>query len=251
MAQFVECLRGMGDACRALEFPIVSGNVSLYNESKATGGGSAILPTPAIGGVGLLDDWETSASIGLRGNLDYIVVIGGGEPELGQSLWLEVCHGRREGQVPATDLALERKAGECIRELIRLGLVGAVHDCSDGGLAVAVAEMALAGGFGAVIESGFTPVSWEAQRFFFAEHQGRYVCTIAGQDTLERVRTLVEQRGLSFVNVGATIDSKQLEFGGPRPGDSAWFGSVTLADLRAAHEGFLPKLMTGELAPAA
>src|SRR5215203_3463153 len=108
MAQFVECLRGMGDACRALDFPIVSGNVSLYNESKATGGGSAILPTPAIGGVGLLEDWEKSATIAFKAKDQAIVVLGGNSLEaldaeeglgefgsaLGQSIWLREIHGR-------------------------------------------------------------------------------------------------------------------------------------------------------------
>src|SRR5918995_1420294 len=118
MAQFVGCLEGMADACRALDFPIVSGNVSLYNESKATGGGSAILPTPAIGGVGLLDDWEKSATIGFKDEGHAIVLIGHSDSHVGQSLWLEVCHGRREGTPPPVDLAAERRAGECLRRLI-------------------------------------------------------------------------------------------------------------------------------------
>src|SRR5215213_7156092 len=148
MAQIVGCLEGMADACRALAFPIVSGNVSLYNESKATGGGSAILPTPAIGGVGLLEDYGKMATIGFKAEGQNIVLIGDGEAHLGQSLWLEVCHNRREGAAPPVDLAAERRAGECIRQLIRDGLVTAVHDCSDGGVAVAIAEMALASGLG-------------------------------------------------------------------------------------------------------
>src|SRR4051794_34732790 len=133
MAQFVEALRGMGEACRGLDFPIVSGNVSLYNESKAAGGGSAILPTPAIGGVGLLDDWSKSASIAFKGAGDHLVLIGHSDSHVGQSLWLDVCHGRREGAPPPVELAAERRAGECIRRLIADGLVSAVHDCSDGG----------------------------------------------------------------------------------------------------------------------
>src|SRR5687768_1804512 len=148
MAQFVECLRGMGEACRALDFPIVSGNVSLYNESKATGGGSAILPTPAIGGVGLLDDWEKSATIAFKSAGESIVLIGHSDSHVGQSLWLEVCHGRRDGPPPPVDLAAEKRAGECVRKFIADGLVSAVHDCSDGGAAVALAEMALAGNIG-------------------------------------------------------------------------------------------------------
>src|SRR5690606_17219486 len=99
MAQFVGCLEGMAEACRALDFPIVSGNVSLYNESKATGGGSAILPTPAIGGVGWLDDWEKSATIGFKAEGEAICVVGNraGSGHLGQSLWLRDVQGRTDG----------------------------------------------------------------------------------------------------------------------------------------------------------
>src|SRR5207237_2583995 len=108
MAQFVECLRGMGDACRALDFPIVSGNVSLYNESKATGGGSAILPTPAIGAVGLLNDWEKSATIGFKAEGQVVLLIGdppmqrSGLPagHLGQSIWLSEIQRRSDGPPP-------------------------------------------------------------------------------------------------------------------------------------------------------
>ena len=94
MAQIVGCLEGMADACRALDYPIVSGNVSLYNESKATGGGSAILPTPAIGGVGVLEDVSKMATIGFKGEGQAIYVISGREPQLGQTLWLREVHGQ-------------------------------------------------------------------------------------------------------------------------------------------------------------
>ena len=97
MAQFTGCLEGMGDACRALDFPIVSGNVSLYNESKATGGGSAILPTPAIGGIGLLKDWTKNSTIAFKGVGDIILAVGEWKGHLGQSIWLRECHGREDG----------------------------------------------------------------------------------------------------------------------------------------------------------
>ena len=97
MAQIVEALRGMAEACVALDYPIVSGNVSLYNESKATGGGSAILPTPAIGGVGLMDDHEKMATIGFKAEGEMIVLLCHGHGLLGQSLWLRELHGREAG----------------------------------------------------------------------------------------------------------------------------------------------------------
>ena len=191
----------------------------------------------------MLEDWEKSATIAFKAPGQNVVLIGGGETHLGQSLWLEVCHGRCEGTAPPVDLTAERRAGECIRRLIRDGLLTAVHDCSDGGLAVAVAEMALAGGYGAAIEY----VDCDAADVF-GEHQGRYVCTVANSDA-ERVKQIVEEQGLSCRFVGGTAGTPALEFGA-RPGDTSHFGTVSLADLRAAHEGFVPKLMGADAALA-
>ena len=170
MGQIVGCLEGMGDACRALDFPIVSGNVSLYNESKATGGGSAILPTPAIGGVGLMQDHETMATIAFKNEGDAIWLIGSAGTHLGQSLWLREIHGREDGPPPPVDLAAERAAGEAVRALIAAGKATAVHDVSDGGFLVALAEMAMASGLGADVAQLDAAAA-------FGEDQGRYVVT--------------------------------------------------------------------------
>jgi phosphoribosylformylglycinamidine synthase II len=238
MAQFVEALRGMGDACRALDFPIVSGNVSLYNESKATGGGSAILPTPAIGGVGLLGDWEKSATIAFKAEGEAIVLIGHSDSHVGQSLWLDVCHGRRDGTPPPVDLAAEKRAGECVRNLIAEGLVTAVHDCSDGGAAVAVAEMALAGNMG--LEMTIVEQIPNPGAILFGEDQGRFIVTSSDE---AQVRAAANAAGLFAVNIGTTGgDSLRFDLlsrGGVQ--------SVSLTGLRAAHEGFFPALMASEL----
>ena len=184
MAQIVECLRGMGDACRALDYPIVSGNVSLYNESKATGGGSAILPTPAIGGVGIIDDHEKMATIGFKAEGEVIWVLGepmhGGQ-DIGQSLWLRESHGREAGTAPLVDLIAERRNSEFIRSMIAQGQVTAVHDISDGGLAVALTEMALAGGIGADVQRFFTR-NWS----YFSENQARYIFTTAEDANIQQ-----------------------------------------------------------------
>jgi phosphoribosylformylglycinamidine synthase len=237
MAQFVEALLGMGDACRALDFPIVSGNVSLYNESKATGGGSAILPTPAIGGVGLLEDWEKSVGIAYQEG-ENLVLIGHSDSHVGQSLWLDVCHGRRDGAPPPVDLAAEKRAGELIRRLARESVVSAIHDCSDGGAAVAVAEMALAANIGMTMT--VVPQIPNVGAILFGEDQGRYIVATCDPD---RVRQLASEAQLFAVEIGLT-GGDELVFdlvdrGGPQ--------SVPLADLRAAHEGFFPALMQGEL----
>ncbi|HYI42558.1 MAG TPA: AIR synthase-related protein, partial [Sphingomicrobium sp.] len=240
MAQFVECLRGMGDACRALDFPIVSGNVSLYNESKATGGGSAILPTPAIGGVGLLEDWQKSANIAFKGTGDILVVIGLRGGHLGQSVWLRDVQGRKDGPPPPVDLEMERRTGEFVRQQIRAGALTAVHDVADGGLAVAIAEMALAGNIGALIQpSG----RGHSAKQFFAEDQGLYVATIDDGHLLN-VLTGADAAGVQIEPIGRTAGQRlifELE-------DSDY--CVTLADLRAAHEGFFPKLMGTDAALA-
>ncbi|NUR14484.1 MAG: phosphoribosylformylglycinamidine synthase subunit PurL, partial [Bradyrhizobium sp.] len=240
MAQIVGCLTGMSEACVALDMPIVSGNVSLYNESKATGGGSAILPTPAIGAVGLMDDWSNSATIAFKDEGEHLVLIGHSKSHVGQSLWLDVCHGRREGSAPPVDLAAEKRAGQCIRDLIAQGLVTAVHDCSDGGAAVAVAEMALAGNIGmtmTVVAELPNPAA-----ILFGEDQGRFIVSTKDPD---KVRAIANAAQLFTVPIGTTGgDALVFDLIG-RGGRQ----SVSLAELRAAHEGFFPKLMGRELTP--
>ncbi|CAN5245859.1 phosphoribosylformylglycinamidine synthase subunit PurL [soil metagenome] len=241
MGQFVGCIEGMGEACRALDFPIVSGNVSLYNETKNDDGtGSAILPTPAIGGVGLLDDWSKSATIAFKAEGEQIWLIGGNGTRgshLGQSVWLREVLGREDGPPPPVDLNVEKSAGELVRACIADGIVTAVHDCSDGGLLTAIAEMALAGGIGADVEVTHDDTI-TAQ--MFGEDQGRYVVTVAAADDnrlIERAR----QSGVNCVFAGRTGgDSVSL---GDSPRTSGNFGNIALSALRIAHEGFFPKLM--------
>jgi phosphoribosylformylglycinamidine synthase len=236
MGQFVGCIEGMAEACRALDMPIVSGNVSLYNETKSEdGAGSAILPTPAIGGVGLLDDWRSSATIALKADGDDIWLIGEAPAHLGQSQWLRVVAGREEGPPPPVDLAAERRHGEAVRGLIARGLVTAVHDLSDGGLLVALAEMALAGGRGAHLSRDLPGTA----AFLFGEDQGRYLVATGNSDAV--LRALAAE----------AIPHLFLGSGG---GDSIVLGSGThlgLGELRRAHEGFFPQLMRGEPAVAA
>lgn len=236
MAQIVGCLEGMSDACRALDFPIVSGNVSLYNESKATGGGSAILPTPAIGAIGLMPDWSKSAAIGLKNEDETLLLLGHTKGHVGQSLWLDICHGRRQGAPPPVDLAVERRLGELLRSLIVEGLVSAVHDCADGGAAVAMAEMALSGGTGFTMT--IVPELPNPAPMLFGEDQGR---AIVATSEPERVRELAAAAQLFSIPVGTTggdaIVFDLVDRGGEQ--------KVSLADLRTTHEAFLPELMNG------
>jgi phosphoribosylformylglycinamidine synthase len=222
MAQIVGCLQGMSEACVALDMPIVSGNVSLYNESKATGGGSAILPTPAIGAVGVLDDWEKSATIGFKADGHEILLIGRAGTHLPRSLWQRDVARDSGGPPPPVDLADELRAGEFVRAELRSGEWSAVHDISDGGLLVALAEMALAGNIGAELSE---PLDTAAA---FGEDQARYVVTAPPGYYESLIETPVALRRIG------TTGGDALRFNGT---------ALSLADLRAAHEGFFPALM--------
>ncbi len=172
MGQFAAAIRGMATACEALKFPVVSGNVSLYNETE----GRAILPTPAIGGLGVIDDAAMAVGIALPPWLD-LVLIGASRGWLGQSLWLREIAGREEGAPPPVDLVAEKAAGDFVRMQIAAGNVRACHDVSDGGLLVAVAEMCMVSGVGARLSTG--PRDIPGHAFWFGEDQGRYLLAVA------------------------------------------------------------------------
>jgi phosphoribosylformylglycinamidine synthase subunit PurL len=238
MAQIVGCLEGMSEACIALDMPIVSGNVSLYNESKATGGGSAILPTPAIGAIGLLDDWSKSATIGFKAEGLDIWLIGFCHGHLGQSLWLRECHGREDGEAPLINLKKERHRGCAIRTLIESGVVSAVHDVSDGGIAVALAEMTLAGGIGATITSraGLDhDDTITSAGLWFGEDQTRYI--VVAKPGMEIGDFTFDDEEVARCAHHAHI--------GKTGGDALILDgtAIPLDTLRVAHEGFFPALM--------
>jgi phosphoribosylformylglycinamidine synthase II len=246
MGQFAACIRGMAAACLALDFPVVSGNVSLYNETR----GTAILPTPAIGGLGVLEDAAQSVGLALLPGLD-LVLVGATAGHLGQSLWLrEVC-GREDGPPPPVDLAAERAHGDFVRDAIRRGEVAACHDVSDGGLLVAVAEMALAGGVGAtLLVPGDAPPGLDAAQapapdvppahaVWFGEDQARYVLATAHAGAL---LAHAAARGVPARHLGradATGDAKAAPPGLTLPGGVL----ISLLSLRAAHERFFPEWM--------
>ncbi|HRD78317.1 MAG TPA: AIR synthase related protein, partial [Hyphomicrobiaceae bacterium] len=227
MGQFVGACKGMADACRTLDYPVVSGNCSLYNETNGVG----IPPTPAIGGVGLVPDVTKTAGLALERSGDLLILIGREQGWLGQSLYQQHATGKLEGAPPPVDLAEELKAGGLVRNLIRDGKVSAVHDVSDGGLIVAVAEMALAGRWGAELfpYEGKLP----AHAVWFGEDQGRYVLSAApgvAEEIVERARLLALPARIIGKVAGTMLAMK---------GETA----LPLAKLRATHEAWLPKLM--------
>ncbi|WP_114519863.1 phosphoribosylformylglycinamidine synthase subunit PurL [Altererythrobacter sp. ZODW24] len=219
MAQFVGCLEGMGEACIALDFPIVSGNVSLYNESKATGGGSAILPTPAIGGVGILEDYSKMATMAFKDKQDILLIGRSPREHLGQSTWLREVHGEKRGNPPPVDLQEELEMGSLIRNLIAEGKVTAVHDVSDGGALVAIAEMALAGNIG-------VEALWLVSDECFGEDQARYIVTCPNYEVFGETDIPFEWIGVTgSQSIKVSDGEKEL-------------ANVSLTDLREASDSF-------------
>ncbi|HXV74537.1 MAG TPA: AIR synthase related protein, partial [Sphingomonadales bacterium] len=169
MGQFARAVDGIAAASQALNYPVVSGNVSFYNETN----GKAIKPVPGIGGVGLLKNYDRRADIALKREGDVIFLIGETRGHLGASLFLKEVLGREEGAPPPVDLALEKKHGDFVRALIKEDLIDTAHDLSDGGLAAALSDMCLAGNMGAVIGLKTSGISLHA--FLFGEDQARYL----------------------------------------------------------------------------
>jgi phosphoribosylformylglycinamidine synthase len=217
MGQFVGCIEGMAEACKALDYPVVSGNVSLYNETNGVG----ILPTPAIGGVGIIADYARQMTLAFKSAGEAVWLVGAPSAHLGQSLWLREIKGHEDGPPPPVVLTAERAAGDAIAAMIGAGQVTAVHDVSGGGVAVALARMALANGIGVTLEPGVLANAAAA----FGEGQGRYIVTTAG-DTLPAVAVPVQRIGTTG---GATVVG------------------VPLETLRAANEAALPVMLKGEL----
>jgi len=227
MGQFVMAIKGIGEACRALDFPVVSGNVSLYNETL----GQAILPTPAIAAIGLLADVGRRVGYGFAADGETILLVGGQGGHMGQTIYLREILGREEGAPPPVDLAAERRNGDFVRGLIAEGTATACHDLSDGGLAVALAEMAMAGRRGASVE-----IEGEAPHVaLFSEDQGRYLVTVPA-DVAGAVLARAGEAGVPAAAIGVTGGAAL------RLGAAA---SISLEALKDAHEGWFPAYMAG------
>lgn len=228
MGQFVGAVEGIREACLALDYPVVSGNVSLYNETN----GKGILPTPAIGGVGILDDVSTMTTLAFKLPGEAILLVGKTNGHLGQSVYLRDICGQEAGPPPPVDLKVERANGDAVRMLIGKGMVSAVHDCSDGGLAITLAEMAMAAGFGAEVKLP----SGDEFEIGFGEDQARYVLTCPAEKA-EAVIAAVEAAGAPIAKLGLT-GGDALTFTG--------LGTISVAQLKSAHEGWLPGFMAGK-----
>jgi phosphoribosylformylglycinamidine synthase len=224
MGQLVGCLKGIAEACIALDMPIVSGNVSLYNETD----GAGIMPTPTIGAVGLMRDLaEMIPTAGAPG--DALVLLGATTGHLGRSAMLADLHAIEAGDAPHVDLRAERAAGELVLALKAAALLAAAHDLSDGGLAMAAAEMALASDCGAAVDGHETlsPAAW-----FYGEDQARYLLAIAPGD-VDAALEMAAAAGVPAARIGALGGDAVVLAG----------AGVALAALRAAHEGGFAAMM--------
>jgi phosphoribosylformylglycinamidine synthase II len=225
MGQIVRAIDGMAEACRALDFPVVSGNVSLYNETN----GSAIPPTPTVGAVGLIPDYQFRAGVGGLKAGDSLVMIGETHGEMGSSLYLRELFGREEGAPPPVDLAMERKAGDFVRGLIRAGEARVAHDLSDGGLTCAAAELALASGVGVTLNATSHA---HAHFYLFGEDQGRYLIAAAQPEPL-----------IAKAHAAGVHASVVAVAGGDRFASAQGLFDLPLAVLREAYEGWMPGFM--------
>ncbi len=231
MGQFVGCVEGMAMACKALDFPVVSGNVSLYNETN----GVAIPPTPAVGGVGLIPDMDKRQGFGCMSEGDIVLVVGETKGAMGASLYLREIEGREDGGAPAVDLGVEKMHGDFVRDQIRAGRLTACHDLSDGGLACAAADMALASECGIKLaHEPENPVPMHG--FLFGEDQARYLVAAKREDALAILQDAkaedipVHVVGLAGGTAVSVNGAHHLE----------------LDRLREAWEGWLPGLMSQE-----
>jgi phosphoribosylformylglycinamidine synthase len=229
MGQIVHAIEGMAEACRTLSFPVISGNVSLYNETN----GQAIPPTPAIGGVGIIDDLERRATADALKPGEVLVLVGETSGHLGQSIYARDLF-KLGGAAPKVDLALEKKNGDFVRTLIADGLVRAAHDLSDGGLAIAAAEMALGSDVG--VSLGYQGDLDDAA-FLYAEDQARYLIAVT-PNNVEELDKRARAAGVSYLVVGEA-GGREISY----LGASGARERVSLEDLRKAHEGWLPAYM--------
>jgi phosphoribosylformylglycinamidine synthase subunit PurL len=227
MGQFVLAIKGIGEACRTLDFPVVSGNVSLYNETN----GQGILPTPAIGGIGLLNDLTKMATLTFKAADDAILLVGGHGSHLGQSIYLREVLGKEEGAPPPVDLAVEKRNGDFVRNLINRAQVTAVHDISDGGLCLAVIEMILASSLGARLDA-------LTHEQLFGEDQARYVVTCKASEAA-KIITQGHAAGVHVIRIGTVTEKAGFAIkDGP---------AIRVEALRVAHEGWFPAYMAGEI----
>ena len=193
MGQFVECIRGMGDACSKLNYPVVSGNVSLYNETN----GEGIYPTPAIGGVGLIKDLSNVKTLSLKEDGNFLCVVGKTANHLGTSKYISIIQSKEEGGTPEINLDTELRNGNFVMDAIKQKLITSAHDVGEGGILVAISEMCMSGNLGITIEieTDFP------HGYFFAEDQSRYLLEVS-PNNYDECQKLANNNDVHFEKIG-------------------------------------------------
>ena len=202
MGEFVECVQGIGESCKYLDYPVVSGNVSFYNETKDKG----IKPTPTIGGVGLIKDYKKMVSMGLKKIDNLVLVIGKTEGHIEQSIFAKEILNQKKGPPPEINLFNEKNNGETVLKLINEGYVKSAHDISTGGIMVAIAKMCMGGNKGININKPQNLINYF--EYFFGEDQARYLIEIE-KNTLKKVGDILEKNSIYFNEIG-TIQEKNM-----------------------------------------
>ena len=226
MWAFAEAVRGMGDACRALGTPVTGGNVSFYNES----GDSSVYPTPVVGMLGQIEDYRLLVRTGFPEPGLLVYLLGETLPELGGSEFAEIVLGRVAGRPPALDLDRERDLIDLLQEAAGKDILASAHDCSDGGLAVALAESAIATGTGFAVA---LPGDLPPHVALFSESASRVVASVRPENA-DSLEALCRDRHTPFARLGET--------GGPRMVFDTLF-ELTVEDARSVYEGAIPRLL--------
>ncbi|MDH4228734.1 MAG: phosphoribosylformylglycinamidine synthase subunit PurL [Nitrospirota bacterium] len=238
MWQFAMAVEGITDACVALDTPVVSGNVSLYNETLGLG----IYPTPTIGMVGLIENGRQPVTADFKDDGDIIVLVGTTNDDLGGSEYLAVWHSRELGIPPQLDLAMARRTNDAVLRLMDTGCVKSCHDAAEGGLAVTLAESAIAGGIGCQVGLDSRGVL-RRDAVLFAESPSRFVLTVAPANRDIMAETLGES-GVPFAEIG-WVRGDRVQMGI----DRKLTVDVSLAELAAAWRDAIPRALEGGNTP--
>ena len=240
MWTFAEAVRGLADGCLELGIPVTGGNVSFYNSTGET----AILPTPVVGVLGVIDDVDRRTPIAWGPDGEVVYLLGQTSADFAGSEWAHVMHGHLGGAPPQVDLAREALLAELCIAGSRDGMLTAAHDVSDGGVAQALVEMALRSGVGARV---WVPDDLDPATFLWSESAGRVVVVVPRSEEM-RFTQMCEARGMPLTRIGVVDSGLGVEEGYTGEGDAGqvlqitgWF-TVSLAELRAAHEATLPAL---------
>lgn len=203
MGEFIDCINGMKEACEFLNFPVVSGNVSFYNETNS----KSIHPTPVIGGIGIINDLKRITNIKTKENGNLIIIVGKTIGHLGQSAFLYENFSITDGPPPEINLLNEKNNGLAILELIKKGVVASVHDVSSGGMLVSLAEMSMSSGLGLKI---YKPKKFKNfYEYFFGEDQGRYLIEVSKSD-LRNIEVVLKKNNV-FYEIIAEVQNDTFE----------------------------------------